>query len=120
MGAWMPLSPWFESSTLNPPSSIELGAFMPAKSLPVVPVIKQIDADFFSGSVKRLSDLLRIPSISTDPAYNAETRRAGQWCTDQLKSIGFDSSLRKTKGHPMVVAHFNASKGRSDRLPHIL
>lgn len=84
---------------------------MPKSSLSVAPVLKQVDADF-KNSVNRLCDLLRIPSISTDPAYDKETRRAGQWCADELKKIGFDSSLRNTKGHPMVVAHFNTAGKR--------
>jgi len=43
---------------------------MPATQLPVAPVLKHIEADF-DNSVKRLCDLLRIPSISTDPQYKA-------------------------------------------------
>lgn len=91
--------------------------------LPIAPVLKQVDADF-NNAVNRLCDLLRIPSISTDPAYQAETRKAAQWCSDQLKEIGFESSVRDTPGHPMVVAHFDPSHGRdaraADSLPHIL
>jgi hypothetical protein len=30
-------------------------------------------------SVNRLCDFLRIPSISADPAYNAQTEQAGAW-----------------------------------------
>ena len=92
---------------------------MPATQLPVAPVIKQLDADFDS-AVKRLCDLLRIPSISTDPAYNAQTRAAGQWCADQLKEIGFEASLRDTPGHPMVIAHHPGPEGQSSDAPHIL
>jgi len=89
---------------------------MPSSALTAV--LKSVDQQF-DRSVARLCDLLRIPSVSTDPAFNAETRRAGQWCTDALKEIGFDASLRDTTGHPMVVAHHtppNAGKNA----PHIL
>jgi acetylornithine deacetylase/succinyl-diaminopimelate desuccinylase-like protein len=95
---------------------------MPATQLPVAPVIKQLDADF-DGAVNRLCDLLRIPSISTDPVYNPQTRAAGQWCADQLKDIGFEASLRDTPGHPMVIAHHpgpNGQDARSTDVPHIL
>ncbi len=93
--------------------------------LSVAPVLKQIDADI-DNAVKRLCDLLRIPSISTDPAYNKQTREAAQWCSDQLTQIGFKSSVRDTTGHPMVVAHFDPGDktgkgpGLSSGGPHIL
>lgn len=93
---------------------------MPVTGLSLEPVLKQIDADR-EGAVRRLSDLLRIPSISTDPAYKAHTRAAGQWCADELKKIGFESSLRDTTGHPMVVAHFNRDRSNGgDSGPRIL
>lgn len=57
------------------------------------------------GGLARLFELLRIPSISTDPAYAADCRRAGAWLVAELNSLGFDASLRDTPGHPMVVAH---------------
>jgi acetylornithine deacetylase/succinyl-diaminopimelate desuccinylase-like protein len=88
------------------------------KNSQVAPVIKQIDADF-DQSVNRLCDLLRIPSVSTDPAFDQQTRAAGQWCADELRKIGFDASLRNTKGHPMVVAHYTP-RGRASNGTHIL
>ncbi|KQT84009.1 M20/M25/M40 family metallo-hydrolase [Aurantimonas sp. Leaf443] len=67
-------------------------------------------------SVERLCDLLRIPSISTDPAYATECRRAAQFLADDLSAIGFSASLRETPGHPMVVAHHDGPQGA----PHVL
>lgn len=67
-------------------------------------------------SVDRLFDLLRIPSISTDPAYAADCRRAAEWLTGDLSAIGFEASLRETAGHPMVVAHRKGPEGS----PHVL
>lgn len=90
----------------------------PTPSAALVPVLTRIDADFDT-SVNRLCNLLRIPSISTDPAYNAQTRAAGQWCADELKGIGFESTLRDTTGHPMVVAHYNPQQAPNGG-PHIL
>lgn len=90
----------------------------PAPSASLAPILAQIDADF-DNAVARLVELLRIPSVSTDPAFNAQTREAGQWCTDQLKAIGFDASLRDTPGHPMVVAHYNAPSANG-KTPHLL
>ncbi|MFN4274535.1 MAG: M20/M25/M40 family metallo-hydrolase [Aliihoeflea sp.] len=81
----------------------------------VSPVLDTLDAEI-DASVERLFALLRIPSISTDPAYNAECRRAAEWLVADLKSIGFDASVRDTPGHPMVVAHHDGPEGA----PHVL
>ncbi len=62
-------------------------------------------------------DLVRIPSISTDPAYKADCRKAAEWLVKALTDLGFSASVRDTPGHPMVVAHHDA--GRADA-PHVL
>lgn len=67
-------------------------------------------------SLERLFDLLRIKSISTDPAFKADVRRAAEWLVADLKTIGFDAGLRDTPGHPMVVAHHDGPAGA----PHLL
>jgi len=84
----------------------------------VTPVIQHIDSELDS-AVRRLSELLRIPSISTDPAYNDETRTAAQWLADDLTKIGFDASVRDTPGQPMVVAHYTPSDATDDT-PRVL
>lgn len=70
----------------------------------LAPVLARIDEDV-QPATDRLLALLRIPSISTDPAYKAECDKAADWLVEDLKSIGFDVSKRATPGHPMVVAH---------------
>jgi acetylornithine deacetylase/succinyl-diaminopimelate desuccinylase-like protein len=85
---------------------------MPA---PVAPVLDAIDANL-DASIERLFELVRIPSISTDPAYANDCRRAAKWLVDDLKEIGFEASIRDTKGHPMVVAHHDGPEGN----PHVL
>ncbi len=77
------------------------------------PVLARIDADL-DAATERLMTLLRIPSISTDPAYKADCARAAQLLAVDLTAIGFDASVRPTPGHPMVVAH----AGEGDR--HLL
>ena len=67
-------------------------------------VLSKID-DTFPEALDRLMALLRIPSISTDPAYKADCARAADWLVEDLKSLGFDASSRATPGHPMVVGH---------------
>ena len=66
-------------------------------------------------SLERLQALVRIKSISTDPAYAGEVRKAAEWLTGELDKLGFDASVRNTAGHPMVVAHDTAADG-----PHVL
>lgn len=73
-------------------------------------VLAHIDADQ-DAALDRLKDLLRIESISTDPAYAAECDKAADWLVDDLKSIGFDASKRPTPGHPMVMAHGDQQDG---------
>ena len=56
-------------------------------------------------SLERLTALIAIKSISTDPAYAAECKLAADWLVADLKSEGFDASARPTPGHPVVIAH---------------
>ncbi|KAA9008959.1 M20/M25/M40 family metallo-hydrolase [Histidinibacterium aquaticum] len=67
-------------------------------------VLARIDADL-DDSLERLLALLRIPSISTDPAYKADCARAADWLVEDLASMGFDAASRPTPGHPMVTGH---------------
>ncbi|MEM9331571.1 MAG: M20/M25/M40 family metallo-hydrolase [Pseudomonadota bacterium] len=78
-------------------------------------VLAAIDNDL-DGAIERLFSLLKIESISTDPAYAADCRKAGEWLVEDLTSIGFDAKLCDTPGHPMVVAHH---EGPPDA-PHVL
>ncbi len=78
-------------------------------------VLSQIDADL-DPALDRLMQLLRIPSISTDPDYAGDCDAAADWLVADLIAIGFDASKRPTPGHPMVVAHTDDGKGG----PHLL
>jgi len=80
------------------------------------PVLNRID-EHLDESLERVFSLLRIQSISTDPAYAAECQKAAEWLVDDLASIGFDASVRRTPGHPMVVAHH---AGPAPDSPHVL
>ncbi|MBX3356650.1 MAG: dipeptidase [Phycisphaeraceae bacterium] len=65
----------------------------------------------FDASVDRLADLLRIPSISTDPAYASEVARCAEWMAEALRGVGFNAAIHATAGHPMVVAHAEGPPG---------
>ncbi|WP_428029217.1 dipeptidase [Ancylobacter sp.] len=74
-------------------------------------VLAAVDADL-DASIERLFALLRIPSISTDRAYAAECRRAGQWLVDDLASLGLTARLNDTPGHPIVTARSEQGAAR--------
>ncbi len=76
-------------------------------------VLARIDSDL-PDATDRLLDLLRIPSISTDPAYKADCDRAADWIVADLQGLGIDTTKRPTPGHPMVVGHLG------DGAPHLL
>ncbi|MCC4246174.1 dipeptidase [Stappia indica] len=79
-------------------------------------VLSRIDADFDS-SLARLFDLVRIKSISTDPAFKSDCRQAADWLANELTAIGIPASVRDTNGHPMVVGH-RKEDGKAG--PHVL
>ncbi|MDP9138284.1 MAG: M20/M25/M40 family metallo-hydrolase [Pseudomonadota bacterium] len=85
---------------------------------PLSAILDHIDGEV-DRSVDRLFKLVRIPSISTDPQYRAECRKAGQYLVDELDRMGFAASLRDTPGHPMVVAHY-APPAAGPKSPHAL
>ena len=82
---------------------------------PLDAALAHVDANI-DASLERLKALIRIKSISTDPAYAGEVQRAADWLVDDLKSEGFEASARKTPGHPIVVAHGPKIAGK----PHVL
>ncbi len=75
-------------------------------------VLRRIDADM-DAALARLFEVLRIRSISTDPAYAADCRRNAEWHAADLAGIGFQAEARPTPGHPIVVAHDRSATGRS-------
>jgi acetylornithine deacetylase/succinyl-diaminopimelate desuccinylase-like protein len=67
-------------------------------------VLAKVDADR-TAALERLFALLRLETISTDPAYKGEVRKGAEWLVADLTTMGFEASLRETPGHPIVVAH---------------
>ena len=75
-------------------------------------VLARIDSDL-DAALERLFALLRIKSISTDPAFAADCRACAEWHVEDLASIGFEANAHATPGHPIVVGHDRSAPGPS-------
>lgn len=51
-----------------------------------------------------LCELLRIPSVSADPAHAAEVRLAAGWLVERLKKLGLAVEQIETDGYPLIYA----------------
>jgi len=80
------------------------------------PVLDRIDADF-DHSLERLFALLRIKSISADPAFAADCKAAADHLAKDIATLGFATEVRPTAGHPAIVAKANGNNGAR---PHVL
>ena len=67
------------------------------------PVLDRIDADF-DNSLERLFALLRIKSISADPAFAGDCKAAADHLAKDIATLGFTAEVRPTAGHPAIVA----------------
>ena len=85
-------------------------------ALPLDSVLSHLDAQRET-ALERLFELLRIPSISTDPGYQAQCAAAADWCASQLADIGFEAHVRPTTGHSVVVGHHRSARPNA---PHVL
>lgn len=67
----------------------------------------------FETFVEQLEALLRIPSISTDPAYADEVRGAADWLADHFRDLGVETvEVIDTPGHPIVFAECRVGADR--------
>src|SRR5271154_4222075 len=71
---------------------------MPSSSQ-LQPVLDRIDADF-DNSLERLFALLRIKSISADPAFAKDCKTAADHLAKDIATLGFAAEVRPTAGHP--------------------
>lgn len=58
-----------------------------------------------------LIDWLKIPSVSTDPAFKADVKRAAQWLAERFVNLKFKTELIETCGHPLVFAQSPVIEG---------
>jgi acetylornithine deacetylase/succinyl-diaminopimelate desuccinylase-like protein len=66
-----------------------------------------------------LAELLRIPSVSANPAHAADVRAAGEWVRDFLRAAGGEAELIDWDGQPLAVGELRASRD-ADHAPTVL
>lgn len=67
--------------------------------------------------VEELKEILRIPSISTDPACKPDVERCARFVADQLTSAGLENvKVHPTGGHPIVYGEWLHAPGQPTAL----
>ncbi|MEM9418825.1 MAG: M20/M25/M40 family metallo-hydrolase [Planctomycetota bacterium] len=73
------------------------------------PLLDHLDSNH-NHAVQRLSQLLKIPSVSTDPAYESHVHDAARWIAAFCEEMGMNVDVMQPKGadgkqgHPVVIA----------------
>jgi acetylornithine deacetylase/succinyl-diaminopimelate desuccinylase-like protein len=80
-------------------------------------VLAEVDQDL-DHARGRLFELLRIPSISTQPVHKQDVQHAAEWLRDQLVELGLETAIKPTAGHPVVLGHHPGPAGT--KAPRIL
>ena len=83
------------------------------------PLLDHLDADH-DAAVKRMCDLLSIPSVSTDPAYADEVRKAASWISADLEALKLETDVVEGGGHPVVIARSTDAMVENPSAPRVL
>ena len=68
--------------------------------------IKFIDENF-NRFTEELKELLRIPSVSTDPVYKNDIQKCAEWLKDHMDKIGLSrTEIIQTAKHPIVYSEY--------------
>ena len=62
--------------------------------------------------LEELKDYLRIPSISTDPAYGSEVLRCAGFALERMREAGLTAQLLETAGYPLVYGEWLGAPGQ--------
>lgn len=75
-------------------------------------IFQHIDQNL-EARIQQLFSWLRIPSVSADPAFKGDCRKAAQWLVDRLHEAGMThAELIETGGHPAVYAEWLGAPGK--------
>jgi acetylornithine deacetylase/succinyl-diaminopimelate desuccinylase-like protein len=69
--------------------------------------------------LEELSEWLRIPSVSADPAHQDDVRAAGEWACSFVRAAGGDATLVDFNGRPLALGELRASHD-PDSAPRVL
>jgi acetylornithine deacetylase/succinyl-diaminopimelate desuccinylase-like protein len=69
--------------------------------------------------LEEVSEWLRIPSVSADPAHAEDVLRAGEWLCERVRAAGGECELVDWHGQPLAVGELRASDG-ADGAPTVL
>lgn len=62
-------------------------------------------------ALEEVTELLRIPSVSTEPAHRDDCREAAQWLHSKLDALGFEGEITTVDdGHPLLDAHLEVDE----------
>jgi len=62
--------------------------------------------------LEELKDYLRIPSISTDPAFSVDVLRCAGFVLEQMQGAGLTAELIETDGYPLVYGEWLGAPGQ--------
>lgn len=62
--------------------------------------------------LEELKEYLRIPSISTDPAYRDDVLRCAEFIAGKMRAAGLETELIETDGYPLVFAEWSGAEGK--------
>lgn len=74
-------------------------------------VLDRIEAEKES-YLEELKDYIRIPSISTDPAYRDDVWRASEFLLGKMRDAGLTAERIETDGHPLVYGEWLGAPGK--------
>jgi acetylornithine deacetylase/succinyl-diaminopimelate desuccinylase-like protein len=69
--------------------------------------------------LQELAELLRIPSLSADPAHAGDVRQAAEWVAGFVRDAGGDAEVVDWEESPLAVGELRASTG-ADSAPTVL
>ena len=72
-----------------------------------------------SATFEELAELLRIPSVSADPAHLPDVVRAAEWVCEIVRDAGGEADVLDWHGQPLAIGEVRASRD-ADEAPTVL